>query len=904
VIKVKTHKRFVFSGLISVIGLFLVFGVTTAIQGGLQADADAQIINVTTSTDEDSHPDVGDGCSLYESTIAAATASTYGGCEAGDAVGPNTIQLESTTYTRDVIDGPLVGAEGTNADRILELENVSLLGVEGGDSAIEGYWPKLLGNDTATLEYLSFEAIDTDNYPSTNMYVDGSNKTINDVYVSNKNMVLANIYMSTGGETVDNVTFSNFRVLASDNNMPAVEVDCRTDNACSNINFNNASIESNFSTSMNLDTVDNVSIIDSDIVAQSSGSSTLDLSNADNLILHNSNIEAPNALTLNTGTNASLSDVGTYTNGGDTITLGAGTTIDGYTQSNSNNEGGSTFQGSADSISGLRQIGTATAGVDLEVSEFVDYVRSGGGSVNLDISGAELVQDVSVSSNGYAVFATDSSIVKNIDITSSGSVVDLEFSGIGAEITDVYTEYTSESSNSYPDVDFSSDNITVDGLSIIKTHDSNGEGQGALRSSASNLGISNLKMVNSYVTLEDTDNFSLDKFSINGPSHLAAMYLTGAQNTVNIENGYVTNSSDGISLDNDVVAGSSAHFSNIQFGNIVGTNNGADGSIIVADVDEVTINDVSIYHDTLVARTPILISEGTNHKISNTTILDSTGGIGVHSDTDGLDMNLDINNVTVVNNEDSEEHDVNIFQPYSLVTDASGTTGTTINLLVQNSIFGGVSEYSDCNIDEFTNITVQNSITNSQGCTGFSIVSGFGTAASLADNGGQNSNIGFEGEQGKLQTLALQQSSPAVGFGNAATCEAKDARGVSRLGAECDAGAFQLSVTDSEEDKNSGNSNNNNSSGGLNQLLAGSGTTVATNGDSEDEQDETANEETSDPTTTTNSNTNNSLDEDCCGNSSNKGMSPLATFVSWTVGIIAAGTVLALTTWRLVNKNN
>ncbi len=56
----------------------------------------AVTIMVTTSTDEDSHPGAGVGCSLREAIIAANTDAAYGGCPAGS--GADTIRLSDGVY--------------------------------------------------------------------------------------------------------------------------------------------------------------------------------------------------------------------------------------------------------------------------------------------------------------------------------------------------------------------------------------------------------------------------------------------------------------------------------------------------------------------------------------------------------------------------------------------------------------------------------------------------------------------------------------------------------------------------------------------------------------------------------------------------------------------------------------
>lgn len=62
----------------------------------LPVSANAATINVTTTTDEDSEPAGGTGCSFYEAVQSSNSDTTYGGCVAGS--GADTISIPSGTY--------------------------------------------------------------------------------------------------------------------------------------------------------------------------------------------------------------------------------------------------------------------------------------------------------------------------------------------------------------------------------------------------------------------------------------------------------------------------------------------------------------------------------------------------------------------------------------------------------------------------------------------------------------------------------------------------------------------------------------------------------------------------------------------------------------------------------------
>ena len=119
----------------------------------------AATINVTTSTDEDSAPAAGSGCSIYEAVQAANTNAAYGGCVAGS--GTDTISIPSGTYA--MLSG------NTWSDNIDITETAVLTGPSTGSKpVIDGmgkFHPKfnLLAADM-TVSNLEFAGYDLQNW--------------------------------------------------------------------------------------------------------------------------------------------------------------------------------------------------------------------------------------------------------------------------------------------------------------------------------------------------------------------------------------------------------------------------------------------------------------------------------------------------------------------------------------------------------------------------------------------------------------------------------------------------------------------------------------------------------------------------------------------------------------------
>lgn len=887
------------------------------------------IIAVTTTVDEDADP--GTGCSLYEAIIAANTNTAYGGCSAGSAVDHDVISLPAGTYARDAENGPTVENEDP---RMLDLDDISLIGAGVGQTIIDGYGLNMVEDDEASIESLSMTTSASYSW-ATYLWVSGSNKTISGVELANGGMAVVDITFKPAAEqTISNILIENTDIVATPfATNPATNIQCNGGGICQDITFDNVNITSNFLTTVNLDTSNNVSFINSSVNVLDSSSSGLFLGS--NATVENVTIGVGNPV-LNVGANSSISSV-VLTNstcGNNEVTIQEGTTIDGLEQYNggcSNNirySGG----GHAGALSNITQVQSGPDGgasLNVPATSVTNYTVQGGGSAVFtnDYEGA-IIDNITIEAGLYGSnFTSKAASVSNVTITSPG-YVGMEHNYDGAIFENITMTYTGDDSSASPALTFNGDNVTIDGLQAIRENDAEGVTHGYIYFYGTNPSLSNVKLQHTQVSAYDPGTLLIENFSAVGPSHLPALSVNGDVSSAIIRNGYITEARDGIVAYGNT-SGAELLVENVQFDNLNGITSTGDGAISANGIDEVTVRDVTVYRSIQDYGGPIHVVNGTDHKISNVTIVDSNGGIFVESQ-DSQAMNVAINNVTVVNNEDSADHERNEFAAgLFLYTDPDD--GGAISASVSNSVLGGTSAYSPCvATDDFDTLSsvlgglitldISHSYSNVSSCidAGFTELDDFGLATTLADNDG-GGQVGYNGESGVLQTLALDEESALIGAGDTATCEGTDARGKTRdPAAGCDVGAFQFAFVttppsggdddDDNEgtpgnnsgDNNNGNSGNNNSN---NNGGSPSGETNGTNSDTPVSSDD----DTDDSNTPPDGSTGSPSGQETSNNEKNNaddtstGDNPSAT-IFMTAGIILGVGFISYIVWYLFRR--
>lgn len=743
-IQIRERKKLSYALLATAVLLLLSFVTLFAFKD--MAGAVTTVINVTTTADEDSHPGVGAGCSLYEAVIAANTAAAYGGCTAGDVTGPNIVTLPAGTYARDMVDGPLADVVEYPDGILLELDGTSLAGAGMDQTIIDGYSISLSGDQIATLSGVSLTAGVSYSHPSF-VSIAGSNKTVSDVSVANAGMIPADITFQTEAEQViENITIEDSEIRATTfATNPSSTMSCGGSGTCQDITINNVDISSNFSTTVNL-SGDDVTFTNSSInVVGCSGSINLTL--GDNSTVNNASLgstDCANTVSVNLGTSTHpVNNV--VINGNNAIVDFDSPEVDGLT-------------------------------IDATSTVTVDNVYDGSTFSNVDINGA----DVSVGVSGGMM----ASVIDTVSVIGTGSV-NFENQKDNSQITDVYFESLYEES-SYPDVSLTGSNLVVDGLEVITDVSSHGEvdiyGESAT--------ISDVNLVNARFSFTEQGTYEIENFSINAPDYLEAVYSYDGGD-LTLRNGYIYDGRGGISAESySNSPGYKLTVENVLFENLA-VGDGSPGAIYAMGVEEVVVRNVTIIDTEVDNLAPIVINGGSNHELVNVTIADSNAGIAV---LDGPSVigttNVAINNVTIRNNVS--------YTPRELPDEtALFISNENANVTVTNSTLSGLSDHTACFADAFISLEVSNSFSNDALCVdeGFTLLTDAGLATALADNDSEAADIGFNGSYGVLKTLALESDSALIGAGDAGTCEVTDARGFERdLDAGCDVGAFQYSI--------------------------------------------------------------------------------------------------------------
>jgi parallel beta-helix repeat protein len=187
------------------------------------------IIAVTTTTDEDSAPGVGAGCSLYEAGRAITTGAAYGGCE---APGPNhnVIQLPAGTYNQtlalelDVSTAPAAagliiigaGSDQTTIDTsgLTTDQWISALDLTADNVTVKNL--KLTGGNNIFINGNSATLTDVivDQAKYNDLYIIGDDATLIDVSLSMNNPDYNGQNIEIDG---DRATLNNITVDASNN---------------------------------------------------------------------------------------------------------------------------------------------------------------------------------------------------------------------------------------------------------------------------------------------------------------------------------------------------------------------------------------------------------------------------------------------------------------------------------------------------------------------------------------------------------------------------------------------------------------------------------------------------------------------------------------------------------------
>lgn len=743
------------------------------------ASAATTIINVTTFTDEDANP--GTGCSLYEAAVSANTATAYGGCTAGDASGPNIIQLAAGTYARDDAAGPTFGLSYPDDMAIRLNGSVSVVGAGADQTFVDGYGFIMSGDQTSSLEKLSVTASTSYNQ-SVYVWVYGSNKTLLDVDISNSAMIPAGINFSSGAP-IENILIERVDIQATTSTNPSSYMYCSD---CSNVTIKDSSIGAGYSAGLTMG--DEIKFINSTFyVTACSGSISIyagDNSLVDGLDLVKQDYSCMSSSTVDIDHATSVKNLNIDSGeSGGTISVYIDTPL----------------------MDGIKIKNDGTVSFNNEfASSVIENVNIDGSGVIFGWGGsmmaAERISNVTIASKSYTVAYVDkagSVVLDKINITSSGV-------------------------NSYIRFNIGADEVDIENLSIMNYEPSGQHGNLSIEAGVSR--INNLKLRDTVFTHTDAVDSTVENFTVEGPSILESLNVDATGDVI-FKNGYVSGARSGVVANN----ASTLAVENVQF-NDLGTDPGSYmGAVYATDVDHVNISKITVNNATQNSTGSVIRLEGGSvHNITNATIFNSSSGVYVES---ANPVTVNINNSTIVNNQDSALHQRIAF-PSSLLFYASGAGLITSN--ISNSIIGGSSPYTPCiGTDDFATLNdvfgtgvqlnVDNSFSNDPSCVsnGFSLLDtdDFGLASVLADNG-NTATLGFEGENGHLQTLAINADSPLIAAGSNSLCEQRDARGFERdLDAGCDIGALQFNYVapiipgpGDGDDGNGGDSGSGNSS--------------------------------------------------------------------------------------------
>lgn len=755
----------------------LLVGLILTQRIALAAPAD---INVTIFNHEDSHPDPGDGCSLYEASIAASTHAPYGGCPAGSVDG-TTILLDEGTY--QYVDDPM--------PLLVELVDTSLVGSSLNGTIIDGYDIEMLGDEANTIELLTFN---NSQPQSTSIYISGSNKTISNVEILRPVTAQGAIYIDNDSVGVSNTTIENVLIETLAGGL----ITCNGD--CAGVTLSAVEINT------------------------SSASAMVSLQSAQEVVATDIIVASNVYSVLGVGENSSIDGLEITTQcGGNEITVGAGTVVNDVTQTAANGCGIS-FNGPADSITNVRQYmgggGVLNFNADADLVDGLSQAMNptSGGHISFNASVRE-TKNYTVNGAGWSyINGYEGSIISSFDVKPYGSVShfeaqadlveDLSIDRSGAVIGSPINFANDRNDSVIRNINLVAEETdpgataTIHGEDVeIDTFyiDTPSDSAGYLSIEDRDATLNNIYIKGGNLLVDEPGDFILENFTISdslpgvtGPS----IRMPFADGNIEIRNGVISGVAGGVYVEGDFFNPvGSLLIENVQFDNLSGTGS-PQGVAYVSGIDEVTIKNITsnrtVNPDQQGA---ISIYSGTSHNISNTTLVDGTGGIAFFQGPQPAEVN--INNVTILNNENSTEHQVS---GYSFAIHASLLDDTGF-VYVNNSIIGGTSPYVECSDNEVpdTNLFLSNTIATDSSCADFGATNVSSMAAvlqsSVADNGGVGADIGFEGGFGKLMTLALVPNSDnsALLAGDSLTCEGFDARGVERPSGMCDLGAFQLS---------------------------------------------------------------------------------------------------------------
>ena len=763
--------------------LMFVLGATFYFNG-LAPEVNAigtNIITVDTTLDEDSHPAAGVGCSLYEAIIAAETNAAYSGCAAGSATDNDHISLAAGTYKRDAAAGPMADdPDDPYKLNILALNNVSLIGAGVSQTMIDGYGFNMTGNAQASVEKLSLRTPASYDHP-TFLFISGSNKVAADLTLSNDGpLVPVVVSLAKDNETVENITLTRIKVLAErDVHNPSTRLSCGERGegnnwlgTCSDITLDDVDFTANNSTGVDMPQAD-IKIINSRFTVLSDGASE--------------------------------------------VSLGQGSSIDGLVQTHAGNGGSLAINGFATSVRNVTQKTTGdsmngSVGLDIASPLVENYIADTQLDAVLRMGNpyeGAVIKNVNMKGLHNIYFTTKPKEMRNIT-AQSGTEVHFDNSYNGASYIDVLLSTTESTGDSEPFIvgHLDGDNMKLNNFQTLNNN-THPRTWGIMNVTGDNTTVNNLNMKKATMRFAGSGAFALTNFSIEGASSQSVnpLNISGAFSSASIKNGRISDTRDGVFVQglkpDDSLLDASVTIQNVQFDNMIQGDESAP-AIRIVNLQRSTIKDVTISRSVQQLESAIHIDRGYGHEIINTTISNSNSGIELTTyGNDTRPMKVDINNVTVVNDENGPYYEKHEYatalradvKPSDYETEEYSGDEQRIDAVVSNSIFGGTSPYTRCSLSENVALVVSHSITTDPSCAyGFTAVDNLNPIIepALADNGSENARIGFNGVFGNLRTRALRANSQAVGAGDTATCADVDARGKNRpaiIG--CDVGAYQ-----------------------------------------------------------------------------------------------------------------
>ena len=743
-------------------------------------------INVTTTVDEDVNP--GTGCSIYEATIAANTGAAYGGCTAGSLVDGSIIMIPAGTYALDV------ALDDSDGNHMMILDNVSLQGAGSDQTFLEAYWFEMRGNTAAEISgvHLSSVTGDTSHNPTIYINLNGSNKTLTDVVTSSNwpGIAPSRIQLANDGSAVSNITIDQVKQEQA----AASYISCN--GTCSDILIR-------------------------DLDASSVYNSNIDLGGIENVTIEDSLVTGVTGATVRVGENATLTNVEVNSVGVGTavVEVEEGSVIDGLRQTSQNSSGSISFTGEAASVENVEQTavftGSLAANMTLNVTTPIlrNYTANGRYISFQNDYPASSISDIEINADANNVYFTTYAVDLH-DVVYSGdqdSTIYFNNTQDNADVHDVFLVSRRTDGNGVSGT-FMGNNATYDAIVMESgaPQDSAFSFNGA-SPTFTNIDLRNVTMG---ITLSAPGTFSIEDVSIDGGAYFGIQIAGAPFTTGSIKNISMKNTDMGFNIQ----GGNSGTLtmSNIEMSDI-GYDN-APAAFYLGGIDHVNIDTVLL--ERVFATTPgsIFINGGISHSIKNSTIFNSNGGLMLIATSGPVAMNA--NNVTVINNLDDADYEINNYG-----TAMFGAGGDVVTYNVSNSIFAGTSDYVQCIAGGDVVFNIDHSLASDQSCidAGFEEIDDLTglTEQATAVNGSTKASTGSNGQDGPVKTLALTVASQALAFGDVATCETTDARGVVRDDAAgCDAGAYQRSVAvvpeEPEENNNPGSGTGSGSGSGAN----------------------------------------------------------------------------------------